>query len=161
MRKFLITAVLFIACGLSQAYADTQAPRFDDFPASNLFKGKPAKAVIVSSKDREFAARLREISGRKINSAGHYTLASWGCGASCISTVAIDARTGHVVWLPFTVCCWALEVSEPIEFRRDSRLIVVHGSRNEAGGGTYYYQLTAAGFVLAKADEAGEPTAKQ
>jgi hypothetical protein len=70
-----------------------------------------------------------------------------------VSSVVIDAKTGRVTWLPFTVCCWDVDVQEPIEFRRDSRLLVVHGSRNEEGGGTYYYALDKDSFKLVKAVE--------
>jgi hypothetical protein len=51
------------------------------------------------------------------------------------------------------VCCWDVDVQEPIEFRRDSRLLVVRGSRNEAGNGTYYYVLEKDDFKLVKAVE--------
>ena len=61
--------------------------------------------------------------------------------------VAIDARTGATTWLPFTVCCWGPEVNEPIEFRKDSKLVVIHGSRNESGSGVHYYQLNKSGFA--------------
>jgi len=47
-------------------------------------------------------------------------------------SAAIDAKTGQVIWLPFTVSNWPAEVKEPLEFRRDSRLLIVRGSRNEA-----------------------------
>ena len=62
---------------------------------------------------------------------------------------AIDARSGAVTWLPFTVCCWALDIMEPLDYRLDSQLLVVHGMRNEKGGsGTHYYRLTDSKFLL-------------
>ncbi|HEY1151365.1 MAG TPA: hypothetical protein VGF27_22490 [Pseudoduganella sp.] len=84
---------------------------------------------------------LRASEGRRANFAGHFVLATWGCGASCVMGAAIDARTGDVHWLPFTVSNWGFDVSQPLEFRRDSRLLVVHGSRDERGSGdeTSYY----------------------
>jgi len=153
MKKLFVAVFFLLACAIGRSYADEQVPRFDDFPVKEAFKGKPAKVKIVSPQDHKFATRLRELSGQLPNFAGHYTLASWGCGSSCIQTVAIDAKTGNVVWLPFTVCCWDVDINEPIEFKRNSSLIVVHGSRNEAGGGVYYYRLEQSGFVLVKAVE--------
>lgn len=153
MKNLIFAFLALLAFSIGQSYADERTPQFDDFPVKNTFKGKPAKIKIVSAQDRKFATRLHQLGGQKPNFAGHYTLASWGCGASCIQTVAIDAKTGSVVWLPFTVCCWDVDVSDPIEFKRDSSLIVVHGSRNEAGGGVYYYRLDASGFALVKAVE--------
>jgi hypothetical protein len=153
MKKLFFAFLALSAFSIGQPYADEAAPKFNDFPATDLFNGKPSKVRIISSRDRKFATRLHALSGQRPNFAGHYTLASWGCGASCIQTVAIDAKTGKVAWLPFTVCCWDSDISEPIEFKRDSSLIIVHGSRNEAGAGVYYYRLDSAGFTLVKAVE--------
>ncbi|KAE8758700.1 MULTISPECIES: hypothetical protein [Paraburkholderia] len=154
MKKFLLMGFVSAMCWMCVAQAaDAGVPRFEDFAVSDTFAGKAAKVRLVSADDKEYATRIREASRQKPNFAGHYVLASWGCGASCVSTVAIDAKTGRVTWLPFTVCCWDVDVQEPIEFRRDSRLLVVHGSRNEAGSGTYYYALDKDEFKLVKAVE--------
>ncbi|CAN7254543.1 hypothetical protein LJR230_000964 [Trinickia sp. LjRoot230] len=153
MTKFFFYAVLLAMFGVSNAYADTSMPKFEDFPAQ-VYHGKIASVRIASAQDREFRSRLRESSGQKPNFAGHYSLASWGCGASCVMTVAIDAQTGRTTWLPFTVCCWATDVDEPIKFKADSRLVEITGARNETGGGTYYYVIDKKGFVLVKAVEA-------
>jgi hypothetical protein len=61
-----------------------------------------------------------------------------------------------VVWIPFTVCC-APEGVSPLEYRKDSRLLIVRGARNEQGNGTYFYALTHEGFVLINAQEAPPP----
>jgi len=63
---------------------------------------------------------------------------------------ALDRATGKVTWMPFTVCCWDSAVPDfkPIAFRKNSRLLVVTGSRNEEGKGVYYYELKDNGFVL-------------
>lgn len=154
MKKFLLVGVVSAMCWMNAAQAaDAGAPRFEDFAVTDTFAGKAAKVRLVSADDKEYATRIREASRQKPNFAGRYVLASWGCGASCLSTVAIDAKTGRVTWLPFTVCCWDVDVNEPIEFRRDSRLLVVHGSRNEEGSGTYYYALDEDGFKLVKSIE--------
>ena len=152
MARIFIRIVIVALLGVSCAYAGTSVPKFEDFPADS-YRGKIAPVRIISTKDRQFKSRLRELSGQKPNFAGHYTLATWGCGASCVTTVAIDAESGRTVWLPFTVCCWDMDVDEPIKFKLGSRLIEIHGSRNEAGGGTYYYTLNNDGFTLIKAIE--------
>lgn len=134
------------------ATSASATPRFEDFPAA-VYHGKSARVRLVTKEDHDFRTRLTALSGQKPNFAGHYTLASWGCGASCVMTVAVDVRTGNVTWLPFTVCCWDIDVDEPIQFKPNSRLVMIQGSRNENGGGTYYYALEKNGFVLVKAIE--------
>ena len=66
---------------------------------------------------------------------------------------ALDAKTGNVSWIPFTLCCWPLEVENPLNFRVDSKLIVFTGSRGEQGQGVYYYKFDSGKFVLLKAIE--------
>lgn len=153
MRKLLLLCLVLLMVTVSVVHADARTPGFADFPVGEVYAGRPAKVRLVSPQDRQFATRIREASRQKVNFAGHFILASWGCGASCLLTVVIDAKTGTVVWLPFTVCCWDADVDEPVAFRRNSRLIVVHGSRNETGGGTYYYVFEQGQFVLVKAVE--------
>jgi len=67
--------------------------------------------------------------------------------------VVIDGRTGRVYWLPTKICCWPLEVQNPLEFRVDSRLIIFTGSRDEEKQGVYYYKFNGGRFVLLKAVE--------
>lgn len=153
--RFAVASIVFgIAANLALAASPAPAPvpQFDNFPAP-AWHGKVAATTIQSEQDHRFAARLRELSGKKPNFAGHYALSNWGCGASCTMTVAVDARTGETVWLPFTVCCWDVDIDQPIEFRRNSKLVIVHGSRNETGNGTYYYLFDQNRFTLLRGDE--------
>ncbi|GAB2870228.1 hypothetical protein GCM10027277_44390 [Pseudoduganella ginsengisoli] len=108
------------------------APRFEDFPATK-YTGKIAQVRLADARSRQYASVLRAGVKGAPNFAGHYFLVTWGCGASCITGAAIDAGTGNVTWLPFTVCCWPLQISEPLAFRRDSNLLVTHGALNEMG----------------------------
>ncbi|WNV03286.1 hypothetical protein RP726_12530 [Candidatus Methylospira mobilis] len=62
----------------------------------------------------------------------------------------LDKTSGQVFWLPFTVCCgedFGPDV-EPVAFRKNSRLLVITGSRNEQGKGVYYYEFKQGQFAL-------------
>ena len=62
---------------------------------------------------------------------------------------AIDKKSGRIVPLPFTVSDWPLDVSEPIEYRANSCVVIVKGSRNESNEhGTYYYAFNGTSFHL-------------
>ncbi len=150
--SFLFALLLMASLLLPQAGTGA-APPFSQFAAPRERVTRPAKVKLTDAKDRQYATRLREFGSRPPNFAGHFVLASWGCGASCVMGAAINAQTGEIVWLPFTVCCWDFDTSEPLEFRNDSRLLIVHGSRNEQGGGTYAYTFDGKAFTLLKADE--------
>ena len=143
----------FLLAPLLLQGAATVAPTFHDFSVARERVAHPARVQLADAKDKQYATRLREFAGRPPNFAGHFVLASWGCGASCVITAAINSQTGEVAWLPFTVCCWDANVPKPLDFRADSRLLIVHGSRNESGGGTYDYTFDGKAFTLLKAAE--------
>lgn len=152
--KMKIVILILSVFYSSISVAWVHIPSFDEFPVK-VFTGNRSGVKISTAKDRQYASRLRQLASQPVNFAGHYVLVSWGCGASCVMAAAIDAKGGKVIWLPFTLCCWPLDRSEPLEFRSDSRLLVAHGSRNEVGGGDYYYRLDPSGFRLVGASEHG------
>ena len=144
--------MLVFPCVLESAQTPDALPKFEDYRVTERYTGKNAK-LVLDAKDRRFRTRLQEGSQDKVNFAGHYVLTAWGCGGGCLMGAAIDAKTGKVYWLPFTVCCWPVEVEKPLDFRLDSNLIVFTGSRNEEGQGVYYYKFENNSFTLLKAIE--------
>jgi hypothetical protein len=129
-----------IPAALAQAAHGTavRPPQFDEYPAGGTFSGKH-HAPLLTKENRGFRTRLRQGAKEKVNFAGHYVFTTWGCGSECIMGAAIDVKTGKVFLLPFTVCCWGDD--DPAEFHADSRLIAIHGQRNEKGPGTWYYKI--------------------
>ena len=133
----------------------TIAPSFEEY-REPMVRSKPgAKAKIASDQDREFKTRIAEAWKQEVNFAGYHVLSTFGCGASCLMSFALDKNSGKVSWLPFTICCWnSVETTaEPLAFKKDSRLVVVTGSRNERGKGVYYYEFKQRQFVLIRAIE--------
>jgi hypothetical protein len=103
-----------------RALFDPSLPKFADYPAGEIFRGKPAAPSFASDPDAwSFRTRLREGAAKGPNFAGHYTIVSWTNGTDCQTTVIVDARNGAVF---FT----GLESSLGADFRLDSRLIVVN-----------------------------------
>ncbi|WP_449406083.1 hypothetical protein [Massilia phosphatilytica] len=63
---------------------------------------------------------------------------------------AIDTKTGAVAWVPFHRSgCWNLEITEPLEYRRESGPLIVHGSLDEQGDGSavHYYEFDGTRFA--------------
>ena len=143
MKIYFALAFIFAA---SSSIASA-APTFEDYPSQD-FTGKAAKIRLHDAQSKKFASVLTQAARRPPDFAGRYVLASWGCGASCIMTAAIDSATGAVAWLPFTVCCWEQDVDTPLEYQKKSHLLIVHGSRNEVGGGVHYYKFDGKNFIL-------------
>ena len=146
----LLETICMIGCGEVRAQSDL--PHFKDYSVSEMYKGKTA-SLVLNRDDLPFKTRLRSAArNQKPNFAGHYILTSWGCGAECLMGAVIDAKTGKVYRLSFSICCWGADVDDkfnPIEFRRDSSLIVFSGLRNEKqdDDGTHFYQFENGRFV--------------
>src|SRR5262245_64816158 len=79
------------------------APAFESFPSGEIFKGKPAAPKVRLERHRRFQSKIVEGAAKGPNFAGHYTIVQWGCGASCISPLIVDAKTGVIYPLPFEI----------------------------------------------------------
>jgi hypothetical protein len=161
--KFLFASLC--ACLLSSfALAQGGAtPRFQDY-AAPVYKGRAAALKLTTPQARSYRTRLREGSRRAVNFAGRYKLHTWGCGTGCLQTAFIDARTGEVFFPDelngFITCFWDAEVVESMEdalqFKRDSRLIVMSGyptserGKDEPKKGLYYYEWNGEALKLVK-----------
>ena len=147
-----VASLTFAACA---AHGAASVPSFAEYHEPLVKMKSGARPKLISSQDREFKTRVAEASAQGVNFAGHYVLSSFGCGASCIMSFALDKKSGEISWLPFTVCCWdSVKIgAEPIGFMKDSRLVVVTGSRNEQGKGVYYYEFKNSRFVLIRGVE--------
>ncbi|MCG5075352.1 hypothetical protein [Paraburkholderia tagetis] len=105
--------------------------------------------TFADARMRQYRTAIRDAAKGPINFAGRYVLASWGCGAGCVMAAAIDTQSGRVTSLPFSVSDWPLDVTEPLSYRANSCLLIVHGSRNESPEhGTYYYAFDGKVFTL-------------
>ena len=160
-------AVLAIALGVAQvAPAETEClispgaisqpvPRFASFPARIEKLGPPAPVDIRSNREaRTYRTVLRDGAGEGPNFAGHFALVGWGCGARCEQWAVIDEKSGKVHFEPSIEIIDATNVDPdaPLEFRRDSRLLIAMGAphENEARDGVGFYEWTGKSFKLLK-----------
>lgn len=139
-----------LCAGAFAVYAHAEhAPTFGDCPAHVETKRETPRIVFADARARQYRTVIRDAAKGPIDFAGHYTLATWGCGAGCVMAAAIDQETGRAISLPFTVSDWPLDVTEPLAYRADSCLLIVRGSRNESDEhGTYYYAFDGKAFQL-------------
>ena len=143
MARYSITLALTAIVAGAFAGGD-KSPGYQDLPVTNIFKGKPA-AVDVSShpQARTYRTQLRRQAAEGPNFAGHDKIAIWGCGSSCQAFAIVDSRTGRVYFpaeLPFvSYVSWDGD-DFGLQFRLDSKLLVLHGSpKEEPRVGTFYY----------------------
>jgi hypothetical protein len=158
MKLLIPIFFAFLFATTASAQADN-IPRFESYPAT-VYKGRVAPVRISTPLARTFRTRLREGSKDGVNFAGHYTVVEWGCGAGCLQVGIIDAKTG-VVSFPkelagFMVWFWGKEDYDALQFKPDSRLIILSGSPATEGDnegaktGLFYYEWTGSGLKLIK-----------
>jgi hypothetical protein len=122
-----------------------QAPRLEDYPVLEVFRGTPAAPRLDTAEARRFRTELRRQAASGPDFAGRFILARWGCGADCVSGAIIDARTGKV-WLPkFRVedavaAQRGLTVHHSTDFQVESELVIAIGLVNDQGMGTAYFR---------------------
>lgn len=133
-------------------------PQFQDYPSNDLLLRRPAPARIVTEGQRLFRTMIRRGAAEGPNFAGHFTIATWGCGSSCFSLVIVDAKTGQVYNSPFGIVGWAPgkypDVSDDdfqmLSFQWNSRLLIVRGCPEDKDCGSYYYEWNAPTLKLLK-----------
>ncbi len=84
-----------------------------------------------------------------VESAGHYRVPRWGCGAGCSQLVIADSTSGRVYDVSFSISelpgNWEEQHSEALpermEFRPDSRLMKFNGCLNEHDCGFYDFVM--------------------
>ncbi len=122
---------------------------------------KPAKINLKSHPAaRNWRTALREGVKNGPRFAGHYAIATWGCGSGCIEFGLVDLKTGKVIFpdgiTPITISplvdAYNFEESSKPESERgfrcrtDSRLLIVVGSiedefASKERSGAFYYVL--------------------
>jgi hypothetical protein len=151
----LICVWVFASVSMTLSLAGQhQPPRFEDFPISERFHGKPMPVRLASREARRYRTAIREGVKEGPNFAGHYTIVEIGCGSACVLFAVVDAKTGAVYFQPFPISYGMMEdqkellKSYPQHFRIDSRLLVVYGSRKNDGKGMYFYKWERDRFKL-------------
>jgi serine/threonine protein kinase len=133
-------------------------PKFADYPVTEIYSGRNAP-VILDSESKTFKTRLNEASlNKKVNFGGHFIVTAWGCGTGCLMGAVIDAISGKVYMIPFSVSGWDIVDGEfkpvddnfqPIEYRLNSNLIVFSGYLNEKDvNGAHFYKFENGQFVF-------------
>jgi hypothetical protein len=149
----------------AQARRSRPAPRFEDYPVREVYRGPVATLRLDSKRARMFRTRLREDSRGGPNFAGRYAVVVWGCGTGCAQMGVVDSKTGRVYFPPVEYMDIPdLEDAETRArwFRLDSRLLVITKDYYDGTGGytAYYYLFEGGRFrLLRKAEERTPPAA--
>jgi len=162
--RIAIVALLLLALVSGPAQVKETEPawalKFMDFAVAADFHGKPAAPILTTKTQRMFRTAIREAAAKGPNFAGHYTIAEWGCGSGCMSSVVVDAVSGKVFATPFRTLSMPLPESEGgheyqgAVYQLKSRLLIADGCPEEANCGTYYYEWNDNKFKRLRFDPA-------
>jgi len=154
------------ATASSRAKAQESLPRFSDFPAGEKFAGTPAAPVFTGAEARRYRTVIQRQAAAGPNFAGHFTVATWGCGSTCIGFAVVDARTGEIHFHPTVRRAMQVpyQTDSVLQYRPDSRLLVIagetEGPAEQSSSGKFYYEWKDGRFsLLAKAEIQLEPGA--
>lgn len=141
-------ALLFCIALAAPAFGQNGSPRFADYPEKNVAHTQVKRLPLPKQdEDDDYKLRRNDSIGESntANFAGRYFLAVWGCGTTCVSASIVEAASGKIIEIPFTICCWreTHDNFEAVEFRHNSRLVVFNGALNEEEKtmGRHYYVL--------------------
>jgi len=129
----------------SKAFASATQPKFGDFPAKEIFTGKPAAVDFSGNPQAKkfndtggssgaYRGLLTTETAKGPNFNGRYRLIKWSCGTNCQEVMIVDIKSGHIVYTPFTGDR-NRDNSRPdfkpwknLSFRADSSLMAVNGN---------------------------------
>src|ERR1044071_4570487 len=164
----VLAALALCACAVSASAAGVEtsgqtrrqrpAPRFEDYPVREVYKGPVARVRLDSKQARMFRTRLREDSRGGPNFAGRYTVVIWGCGTGCAQMGVVDSKTGRVYFPPVEYMDIPDMEDEAVRsewFRLDSRLLRITQSHHDAPPTytAYYYLFDRGRFRLLRKSE--------
>lgn len=135
--------------GLPPAKA-ADVPKFSQYKAARTYSGAAVAPILDTPGKRMFKTRIRDgVRGKRSNFAGEWIIVAWGCGTTCATGAVVNARTGVVVEIPFSICCAQAfhDGFRAIEARRNSRLIIFAGLLNEDPPmAAHFFEFTGRGF---------------
>lgn len=156
----LLLCLLGLATALGgQAKAPGPLPDFSLYHvAAEIYKGKPARPRIRTPYQKQFRTCIRESMDQGVNFAGHYIVATWGCGSGCMQFAVTDAISGRVYDPPMKSVAFHYgpdadhgpqKYPDMVNVKPDSVLLVIEGCADEGQRcGRFYYLFNSDVFAL-------------
>ncbi len=115
--------------------------RFERYPVSVAEISAGKKPILSTAFAKRYKTVITADAGKPVNFAGHYRVVTWGCGTDCRGFAIINKLTGATYALPGVdyVAGVMGNDEERLEFKKDSRLFVITGIKNDEVEGKFYY----------------------
>lgn len=118
-----------------------KTPKYESYPAKVVYAEAQPPLVLATKLAKRYKTVITEESAKPVNFAGHYRVATWGCGTDCRGFAIINKQTGAVYTLPGLVeVAGVMGIEEDrLAFKADSRLFVITGIQNDSIEGKFFY----------------------
>jgi hypothetical protein len=146
----LLILLLTTSVVVGQNRPASELPRFEDYAVQEKWGGTAAPVKFQTPSDREYRTQFTRASKQPPNFAGHYRVATWGCGTDCLQGGIVDLSTGQLLPLPHSknwpgkwgLCVFVTggEFDQAVQTRPTSHLLIVNCSDaypRGRKGGTY------------------------
>ncbi|QSI77077.1 hypothetical protein [Niveibacterium microcysteis] len=147
-RVLTVLAALTIAFALPASASATEcgaakcAPSFDDYPVVEHSQPFPSISLILQTRlAKQYRTVITQPSREGADLAGHYRVATWGCGTDCHGFAIINKRNGKVYTMPGVdyVAGVMGNAEDRLAYRLNSSLFVITGRKNDEDEGKFYY----------------------
>jgi hypothetical protein len=144
-KLIFLWLLLLSLVGSTQASAQEKIPTiyFENFPVPVIQAGVAAQKPLDFKSNPgawTFRSRIREAYKQDMpNFAGHFKVAVFGCGASCLMGFAMDMITGKIYNLPLGEENSCMFAAASALFKAESNLFVSKVCKENADSTTLYY----------------------
>jgi len=139
---FVCQAQYVYANGSSEKHADLSVVHsFEKYPAKISDPRNPSRLVLTTRLAKRYKTVITDASTQPVDFAGHYRVATWGCGTDCRGFAIINKLNGVVYTLPGVEYVAGVMGNEEdrLAFKTDSNLFIITGIINDEKEGKYYY----------------------
>lgn len=101
-----------------------------------------SKRPVLSTKlAKQYKTVITNAMPEPVNFAGQYRVVTWGCGTDCRGFAIINKVSGVTYTLPDVEFVAGVMGNEEarLQFKADSRLFIITGSKNDENEGKFYY----------------------
>lgn len=82
----------------AKSVCDEQLENQPDNRVTEKFDGTPKPVDFITTPEaKTFYTMITKAVALGTNFAGHFTVASWGCGADCFGYAIVDTKTGEII----------------------------------------------------------------
>ena len=118
-----------------------QVIEFEQYPVERISARFSSKPIFTTKLTKQYKTVITNAMQDPVNFAGHYRVVTWGCGTDCRGFAIVDKVSGKTYTLPGVEFVSGVMGNEEarLQFKTDSRLFIITGSKNDENEGKFYY----------------------